>query len=157
VDDITVLDSWVIYGQGHFTKNTDLFPRKIGTSFNGCPMKVLVHDIQSEFKTKLTYESDSIVSHYDGLEIKLIQTALQKMNMTFLGAIDGLGEIKYIDVGYAMLAKQNYIYLGDQLNLEMINLHFDTTSVYQIHSVRWYVPCSVKHPRWSSIFRILSW
>jgi hypothetical protein len=25
VDDIIILDSWVIYGQGHFTKNSDLF------------------------------------------------------------------------------------------------------------------------------------
>ena len=26
VNDITILDSWVISAQGHFTKNTDLFP-----------------------------------------------------------------------------------------------------------------------------------
>ena len=29
VNDITLLDSWVISAQGHFTKNTDFFPRNI--------------------------------------------------------------------------------------------------------------------------------
>jgi hypothetical protein len=38
VSDIILLDSWVISAQGHFTKNTDLFPRKISNSVNGCPM-----------------------------------------------------------------------------------------------------------------------
>jgi hypothetical protein len=59
VNDITLLDSWVISAQGHFTKNTDLFPRKISISLNGCPMKVfyelgywkftLIHAVKSEF------------------------------------------------------------------------------------------------------------
>jgi hypothetical protein len=34
--------------------------------------------------------------------------------------------------------------------------YFDSTNTYYIMNVRWYVPCSVKYPRWSSIFRILS-
>jgi hypothetical protein len=42
VNDITLLESWVISAQGHFTKNTDLFPGKISKSFNGCPMKAFV-------------------------------------------------------------------------------------------------------------------
>ena len=44
VNDITLLDSWVISAQGHFTKNTDLFARKISKSLNGCPMKAVVRD-----------------------------------------------------------------------------------------------------------------
>jgi hypothetical protein len=35
VNDITLLDSWVISAQWHFTKNTDLFPRKISNNLNG--------------------------------------------------------------------------------------------------------------------------
>jgi len=33
---------------------------------------------------------------------------------------------------------------------------FYSTSTYNIMSVRWYVPCSDKYPRWNSIFRIQS-
>ena len=46
VSDVTLLDSCVISAQGHFTKNTDLFPRKISNSLNGCPMKAFVMDGQ---------------------------------------------------------------------------------------------------------------
>ena len=52
VNDITLLDSWVISAQGNFTKDTDLFPRKIRNRFNGCPMKALVFDSQCYFTTK---------------------------------------------------------------------------------------------------------
>ena len=40
-----------------------------------------------------------------------------------------------------------YIYLQSFL---------DTTNPYYITNIRWYVLCSVKYPRWSSVFRILS-
>jgi hypothetical protein len=55
-----------------------------------------------------------------------------------------------------MLEKKIYIYLGARVNLYVFDSHFDTTIVYNMDTVRWYVPCSVKYPRWSSIYRILS-
>ena len=51
VNDITLLDSWVISAQGHFIKNTDLFPVKISKSFNGCPIKAVVRDANWGFST----------------------------------------------------------------------------------------------------------
>jgi hypothetical protein len=55
-----------------------------------------------------------------------------------------------------MLIKKFYILLGNQEIRHGIVPFFDTTSVYNIDSARWYVPCSVKYPRWSSIYKILS-
>ena len=52
VNDITILDSWVISAQGHFTKNTDLFPRKISKSFNRCPMQAVETDGNLEITTQ---------------------------------------------------------------------------------------------------------
>jgi len=49
VNDINLLDSWVISVQGHFTKNTDMFPRKISNNLNACPMKADVRDAQHFF------------------------------------------------------------------------------------------------------------
>ena len=43
VNDITLLDSWVISPQGHFTKNTNLFPGKISKIPNGCLLKAIVY------------------------------------------------------------------------------------------------------------------
>jgi hypothetical protein len=55
-----------------------------------------------------------------------------------------------------MFEKDVYIYLGAQASQKDFFPFFDTTSVYNMDSVRWYVPCSFKYPRWSSIYRILS-
>jgi hypothetical protein len=44
VNDITLLDSWVITAQGHFPKKTDLFPIKISNNLNGCPIKAVVRN-----------------------------------------------------------------------------------------------------------------
>jgi hypothetical protein len=162
VDDIITLDSWVIYGQGHFTKNTDLFPRKIGNSFNGCPMKALVVDGYSFFSTQIRYQmgkNDNVVTSVEGVEMKFLDTALQHMNMTFHITTPDIGKvprITYEHVFYKMFAKEIYILLGGQQNHGLVTTFFDTTSVYQVNSVRWYVPCSFKYPRWSSIYRIFS-
>ena len=45
VNDITLLDSWFISRQGHFTKNTDLFSGKFKERLSGYPMKAVVRDI----------------------------------------------------------------------------------------------------------------
>jgi hypothetical protein len=55
-----------------------------------------------------------------------------------------------------MVEKEIYIALGDVGNHILLESYFDLTSTDNIFSVRWYVPCSGKYPRWSSIFRILS-
>jgi hypothetical protein len=44
VNYITLLDRWFISAQGHFTKYTDSFPRKMSNNLSGCPMKALVRD-----------------------------------------------------------------------------------------------------------------
>jgi hypothetical protein len=163
VDDITLLDSWVASAQGHFTKNTDLFPSKISNSFNGCPMKAFVEDSGSMFTTLLFYQNDSngnVVRHIDGLEMQLLQIILQQMNMTFVhvATVNGveMEKITVTNLLRAMYSKEVYIFLGSTLKHEISLSFFDSSNTYCVISIRWYVPCSVKYPRWSSVYRILS-
>jgi hypothetical protein len=51
VNDITLLDSWVISAQGHFNKKTNFFLIKIRNSFKGCPMKAVVRDVYGFIET----------------------------------------------------------------------------------------------------------
>ena len=55
-----------------------------------------------------------------------------------------------------LIKKKSCIALGNAGNNILSKPFFDSTYPYYIMRVRWYVPCSVKLPRWSSIFRILS-
>jgi hypothetical protein len=125
-------------------------------------MKALVKDSHSHFATKFIRKIDSnghVIRFITGLEVMLLQLALQQMNMTFhvTNAVDGnLRGITIEDLRTYMLKKEVYIFLGGQKSHKNYVLFFDTTSVYNMNSVSWYVPCSLKYPRWSSLFRILS-
>jgi len=57
---------------------------------------------------------------------------------------------------FAVYTKEACIALGDLGKSYYIDRLFDTTDTYCTMSVCWYLPCSVKYRRWSSIFRILS-
>ena len=164
VNDITLLDSWVISAQGHFTKNSNLFPGKLRNGFNGCPMKAVVRDGYWDLTTTYIDHTDSngnVVMELVGIEMDLLRVVLQQMNMTFVhvnktdDSINENGRLSD-DLFWAMIAKEADIVLGD-LQFDIIfNSYFDCTNAYYMFSVRWYVPCLVKYPRWSSVFRILS-
>jgi hypothetical protein len=159
--DITLLDSWVISAQGNFNKNTDLFPRKIGNSFNGCPLKVGVMDGQWEFTTQYFKKPGSDVTYIRGLEVALLQIVLEQTNMSFvyvpITKVSKKEELFDVsDLVKRMLGKEIYIALGAVGTHYMGNAFLDSTNPHYMMTFSWYVPCFDKYPRWSSIFRILS-
>ena len=87
VNDITLLDSWVISAQGHFTKKNPLFSRKISNSLNECPTKAVVGDVIWDFTTKYFNHTDTnggVVRFIEGMEINLFLFLLQQMNVSFI-------------------------------------------------------------------------
>ena len=163
MNDITVLDSWVISAQGHFTKNTDLFPRKVSNNLNGCPMKAVVRDLDWFITAYNDYEEISNVSvlkNVGGFEVDLLMIILYQMNKTFVNVLTE----KYFDednfpidsLFRALILMDAYIALVGIGNKHLNYSFLDATNTYLRLSIGWYVPCSVKYPRWSSIFRILS-
>jgi hypothetical protein len=77
MNDITLLDSWVITAQGRFTENTNLFPRKISNSLNGCPMKAYVRDDHWYLTTKYVYynvSNGNVGMYISGLESELLRS-----------------------------------------------------------------------------------
>jgi hypothetical protein len=159
VNDITLLDSWVISAQGHFNKNTDLFPGKISKNLNGCPLKAIVRNEQTELTTKYvqhTYSNGSVVWYVEGLEYDLLRVVLHQMNMTFLTVPTPNEEEWNYNFYRSLFEKNSFIALGGVLRYFCKNSNFDCTSSYLFTSIRWYVPCSIKYQRWSSVFRILS-
>jgi hypothetical protein len=97
----------------------------------------------------------NVFTHMGGLEIKLLETALQQMNMT-VSVIITERDSSVKDIFDKMLMKEAYIFLGTLVHKEYYFPLFDTSSAYKMDTLRWYVPCSFKYPRWSSIYRILS-
>ena len=108
-----------------------------------------------------TNSNGSVVMVVVGLEVDLVWVVFLQMNMTLVQVPTPEGPLYnkglFPDYVYrAMNAKEADLALGD-LTLDMFLFsYFDCTNTYYIFSVSWYVPCFVKYPRWSSIFRILS-
>jgi len=163
VNAVTLLDSWVITAQGQFTKNTDLFPRKINNNLNRCPMKAFIRDTNTTYNAiyvQRTFSNGSSLEYMEGFEYQLLNVVLQKMNMRLVH--DFTPNVSYLNVEttikliVAMVAKEIYIAVGG-IGTDVLSVsYFDSTNPYYMMRMRWYVPCSVKYPRWSSIFRILS-
>jgi hypothetical protein len=135
VNDITLLDSWNISGQGHFNKNIDLFPRKINKRLNGCPMKAVIRNGHGYFTTSYfnqTYSNGSVEWYINGLEIKLLLIVLQQMNMTYVYVPTPEGF--ETDQGWIanlvtfLIGKKAYIALGDLAIQILLLPFFDTTS-----------------------------
>ena len=81
------------------------------------------------------------------------------MNMTFVHVTTQEGfekEERYTTNSIRdTITKKANIALGVGNNI-LPHSFFDSTKNYCIMRVRWYIPSSLKYPRWSSIFRILS-
>jgi len=160
VNDITLLDSWAISAQGHFTKNTDLFPGKISKSFKGCPMKTLVIDRQFLFATiyiNVTHSNGAVVTFIAGSEMGLLSIVLQQMNMTFIHVpTTEIFKEKKNNLLVSLFERECDIILGNLGKTFLLQKLLSSSNSYDILTCSWYVPCPDKYPRWSSIFRILS-
>jgi hypothetical protein len=161
VNEITLLDSWVISAQGHFTNNSDLFPRKISNNLKGCAMKTFVRErFLSAYYVKKRYSNGSVMSTLDGPEIDLLSVVLKQMNMTFVHVPKPKTFVETDEIMrnviMAMLEKEIYIALSGTVYEFKITFQSDITNSYHYSRYRWYVPCYIKYHRWSSIFRILS-
>jgi hypothetical protein len=115
LNDITLLDSWVISVQGHFTKSTDLFPQKISNSLNGCPMKVVVRKGHWCFTTKYFhyYDSNGNIKTYINELLKVVYDQMNKTSVhvpTPEGFQFENGSVNNLLVD--MFAKVTYISLG---------------------------------------------
>jgi hypothetical protein len=126
-------------------------------------MKAVVRNSDWFDTTSYDYYLDSNktnVTEAYGMEMDLLELVLDQLKTTFVHVPTPEGfesdEGLTNNLISAMIAKEVYIALG-AVGTHYLNHPFlDSTNSYHTMRLRWYVPCSVKYPRWSSIFRILS-
>ena len=89
VNDINLLDSWVNYAEGHFTKNKHLPPIKISNCSNGCSMKTVVrgrhwslYALQNINKSP----NGNVVRTAEVKIVDLLSVFLQQINVTIFDA-----------------------------------------------------------------------
>ena len=95
------------------------------------------------------------------LEYELLKIVLQDTNMTYIHVPIPESYRMYLWTKldtFSVSMRSNVFNraVGDVVLHYWFRSCLDSTNSYSIMSIRCYVPCSDSHPRWSSIFRILS-
>jgi hypothetical protein len=81
---MVLLDKWVMEGKGFLIQNSNLFPQKIGKTFNGCPLRGMVR----EYTNFVIYEPtspDKVSSTpviKGGWDVRLFTIITNSLNMT---------------------------------------------------------------------------
>jgi hypothetical protein len=115
-------------------------------------MKAIVINSESDFTMIYNTHLDSngsVVTEVYGTEMELLKLVLKQMNMTFIHVT--IRE-NYILIK-AVLENEAFIALVGKLKTNFLNKLFVCSSSYYFTRLRWYVPCSIKYPRWSNILK----
>jgi hypothetical protein len=167
VHDVVLLDSWIVEGNGRFSKNINLFPDKIKHNLHGCPLTAATFPVDFVVgpyrhldTNDFTNSGASYVTYDSGIELRFIKLVAEKLNLTlrflppppknekwgnltdefkFTGL---LGEVVYerADIGFGAWTLHPTL-------LEIV----DATKSYYRDDWVWWVPCAKKVPRWKSI------
>jgi len=139
------------------------FFHEISKESHGCRMKAVVRDSGWKFTTNYYKHKDlsgSVFTEVYGMEMDLLIMVLKQMNVTFVHVPTPkrfrIAKGSTNNLTRAMFAEYAFIALGKFRPRTFVDPFLDSSISHYNMTYRWYVPCSVKYPRWSSIYRILS-
>jgi hypothetical protein len=164
VDEVVLIDMWLMAGKGSFVSNTFLFPRKIRNNLQGCELRVsTVPGLFVVRKTTKNLRNNINITYDGGWEILLINTITKTMNMkiTFLPPSETFRQIQdefgnFTGYMAQLVFDEADIAFSGLLRTMISESLTDVTKTYHYGQWEWYVSCPVKIPRWRSIFRIFS-
>ncbi|XP_021936627.1 uncharacterized protein LOC110838090 [Zootermopsis nevadensis] len=156
VQEVTILDRWIITDNGYSFKDVLLFPQKIPLNLQACPLKVSVagsepyvfrHDIQ-----------DGNIQKYRGLEIEFLHIVSKFMNMTlvYLPTPAGSSVSQRTSILMSLSFGELDVVLG-AFPMHLSILEFaDATTPYLQTVFQWFVPCPTPVPRIETILGIFT-
>jgi len=84
VQEVILLDGWVIEHNGRFSENANLYLAKVPKNFMGCPIKLGTIGIEPYVIMTENYTQNDGSTEYrlTGLSVEILQLVCQKMNLT---------------------------------------------------------------------------
>lgn len=153
------LDSWLFENGGHLVSNTTLFPLKIPYDLKGC--NITISALQVEPYTFLSKADNSEVACKDGVECRLLQFIMDKLNMSF--ELKSPGEEMWGDKlennSWSGMKGHLYKNISDiafgalLLEEELCNV-FECTNSYIENYSFWNLPRSEEVAKWKGVFRV---
>jgi len=86
VQDVILLDEWVIENSGRFSENAHLYPPKVPKNFMGFPIKIDTMGIDPNVIMTENYTQNDGSTHYEltGLSVEILKLVCEKMNLKTL-------------------------------------------------------------------------
>ncbi|PSN50538.1 Ionotropic receptor 211 [Blattella germanica] len=144
--DAILINCWIMENEfsGNFINNSSLFPEKIPRKFHGCPL------VASAFELgPVVLKSDPNGEYDEGIEVRLFLEFARFSNMSakFLGPPPG---------EYWGIRLDNGTWTGNTGQVYRCHVldEFECLYPHIIDPLRWFVPCAVPFPRWTSLTRV---
>jgi len=159
VTNVVLMDQWE---NGHFAKNTDLFPQKITRNLNRCPLMASTMNWGSLVTPPFESTSEGNgpkVTYKEGLEVIVYRNILEAFNMTasfkihekiyaqVWGDYDPVKNTYTGVIGDAKFGRSNISFCGLPKNY-FFEEQIDSTHSYVESGFHWYVQCARPRPRW---------
>jgi hypothetical protein len=156
VEDVALVDQWIVTDSGAFLKQVPLFPNKIPANLQSCPLRVsTAEDKPFIIRNNILGEN---TPEYSGLEIIFLITISQVMNATLVYLPPPLGTPVLKRV--TSLARLNFglcdIFIGT-VPVDLNIMEFAEAATPHIQtSFRWLIPCPAPVPRVERILGIFT-
>jgi hypothetical protein len=158
VEDVVLIDRWVLENKGRFLKQVPLFPTKIHRNFHGCPLKISAFDVPPlVIRNNFTEEGNTDSNKYYGLEVDCCKFIAEALNMTtvFL-PVSEIGLDAHIHVlGHLDMGVTDISFGAFPLH-KFVYPFADPTVPYIDDYMNWYIPCGRPVPRTEKITEIFT-
>jgi len=147
VEEVALLDQWVVTNSGGFLKEVPLFPNKIPTNLHACPLRVCTaEDRPYIIHNNIEHEN---TSEYSGLEIEFLVIMSQAMNATlvYLPQLIGTAVLKRITCFTKLNFGECDIVIGTLPADLNIMEYAESTTPHLQTAFRWLIPCPTPVPR----------
>lgn len=160
VKEVELLDQWMLKGNGSFRSKVNLFPSKVPSDFQGCPLVIApIERIPFVKLTNIHRDSHGDTTYtYDGLEIEYVLLSTKAMNITPIFLEPRVGDFVQVRVETFMEMAQGLV----DITVGVHPLHVllvragDPIRPYFELTMRWWVPCAEPAPRVEKVMAVFT-
>ncbi|PSN46588.1 Ionotropic receptor 217 [Blattella germanica] len=157
-EDVIVIETWILKGEGYFLKNSTLFPNKITKNLQGCLFRVSSFELVALVNIDIFIDENGIAhKEYSGFEVKVVKEVAETLNLSLLFLdVDGIGVQTRVNALGDLESGKTDITFGAFPLHEQVFPFADPVVSYFDDIMNWYVPCGRPVPRMQKVMEIFT-
>lgn len=160
VKEVELLDQWMLKSNGSFRSKVNLFPLKVPSNFQGCPLVIApVERIPFVKLTNIHRDSHGDTTYsYEGLEIEYVLLLAKAMNITPIFLEPRVGDFVQMRVKLFVEIAQGLVDITvgvHPLHLLLVSVGDPIRPYFEL-TMRWWVPCAEPASRVEKIMAVFT-